>query len=279
MIAAIRTRTGDVHLLDPQDETLSRGDYVVYETERGLDCSPVSSVPSARAMGLGKMQTVRFIRKATEQDLLQLNSKEREEARAHKIGIEKIAAHQLPMKLVETAYTLDYSRLTFFYTADNRVDFRMLLKDLTATFRRTRIELRQIGVRDATGMMRGVGDCGRELCCGSFLREFSPVTIKLAKDQQLPLNPSKITGLCGRLKCCLSFEHEMYMEMKQQLPVIGSTVKTQRGTGQVLEQIVLKEAVRVDLEGTSVEVPLSQILEIQKPVPKAPHDRAPRQTP
>lgn len=279
MIAAIRARTGDIHLLDPQDETLARGDYVVYETERGFDCSPAISLPPAVAAEHSKMPTVRFIRKATDPDMLQLNSKWREEARAQKVGIEKIATHNLPMKLVETAYTLDFSRLTFFYTADGRVDFRMLLKDLTTTFRRTRIELRQIGVRDAAGLKGGVGSCGRELCCASFLREFAPITIKLAKDQHLPLNPSKISGLCGRLMCCLSYEHEMYLEIKQMLPMVGSTVRTPEGTGQVLEQVVLKESVKVDFNGAHVEVPLTMILDVQKPVPRAPNDRTPRPHP
>lgn len=265
MIAAIRTRTGDLHLLDPADDALTRGDFVVYETERGLDCSPVVSLPSAVHHEHGTLPTVRFIRAATDQDMLQLDSKWSEEVRAHAVGIEKIAAHGLPMKLVETVYTLDYSRLTFFYTADNRVDFRALLKDLTTTFRRTRIELRQIGVRNAAGLMGGVGPCGRELCCSTFLKEFAPITIKLAKDQNLPLNPSKISGLCGRLMCCLSYEHEMYLEIKQELPVVGSKVRVEEGTGYVIEQVVMKEAVKVEInDDLVVEVPMSKLLDHPK---------------
>lgn len=265
MIAAIRTRTGDLHVLDPQVESLTRGQFVVYETERGLDCSPVIPLASAMMTEYGKLPAVRFIRPATDQDMLQLDSKWREEARAHTLGAEKIAAHGLPMKLVETCYTLDFSRLTFFYTAENRVDFRQLLKDLTSTFRRTRIELRQIGVRDAAGMMGGVGPCGRELCCSTFLKEFAPITIKLAKDQNLPLNPSKISGLCGRLMCCLSYEHEMYMEIKQELPVVGSKVKVDEGVGLVIEQVVMKEAVKVEInDDLVVEVPVSRLQEYRK---------------
>jgi cell fate regulator YaaT (PSP1 superfamily) len=275
MIAAIRTRTGDLHQLDPQDPALTRGQFVVYETERGLDCSPVVFPPSAIVLEHGKMPTVRYLRPASDQDMLQLDTKWREEARAHKIGIEKIAAHGLPMKLLETMYTLDFSRLTFFYTADGRVDFRQLLKDLTSTFRRTRIELRQIGVRDAAGMMGGVGACGRELCCATFLKEFAPITIKLAKDQNLPLNPTKISGLCGRLMCCLSYEHEMYLEIKHELPVVGSRVKTSEGTGFVIEQVVMKEAVKVEItDDLVVEVPLSKLIDYQ--VPAKPSAKAAR---
>lgn len=265
MIAAIRTRTGDLHVLDPQEDTLTRGQFVVYETERGLDCSPVIPLATALRAEYSKMPMVRFIRPATEQDMLQLDSKWREEARATVIGAQKMAAHGLPMKLVETVYTLDFSRLTFFYTAEHRVDFRELLKDLTSTFRRTRIELRQIGVRDAAGMMGGVGPCGRELCCSTFLKEFAPITIKLAKDQNLPLNPSKISGLCGRLMCCLSYEHEMYLEIKHELPVVGSKVRIDEGVGLVIEQVVMKEAVKVEInDDLVVEVPVSRLHDYPK---------------
>lgn len=270
MIAAIRTRTGELHQLDPQDDRLTRGTFVVYETEKGLDCSPVISLAPVVMTEHGRMPTVRFIRPAADEDMLQLDSKWREEARAHRLGIEQIARHNLPMKLVETVYTLDFSRLTFFYTADGRVDFRALLKDLTATFRRTRIELRQIGVRDAAGLMGGVGPCGRELCCSTFLKEFAPITIKLAKDQNLPLNPSKISGLCGRLMCCLSYEHEMYLEIKQELPVVGSKVRISEGVGLVIEQVVMKESVKVEInDDLVVEVPVSKLIDYSQPAPQA----------
>lgn len=258
----IRLRNGELRLLDPQDETLERQDFVVYETEKGLDCSPVIVVPSAVVTEHGKLPSARLIRKASGADLKQLDSKWTEEVKAHGLCGEKIEAHGLPMKLIETVYTFDFSRLTFFYTADHRVDFRALLKDLTSTFRRVRIELRQIGVRDAAGILGGVGLCGRELCCSTFLKEFAPITIKLAKDQNLPMNPSKISGLCGRLMCCLSYEHEMYKEIKAELPRVGDRVATPDGTGIVLEQLVMKESVKVEItDDLVVVVPLKLLNE------------------
>lgn len=258
----IRLRNGELRLLDPQDESLKRQDFAVYETEKGLGCSPVIALPSAVLTEHGNLPTARLVRKATPADLRQLDSKWSEEVKAHGICGEKIAAHGLPMKLIETVYTFDFSRLTFYYTADHRVDFRALLKDLTSTFRRVRIELRQIGVRDAAGILGGVGLCGRELCCSTFLKEFAPITIKLAKEQNLPMNPSKLSGLCGRLMCCLSYEHEMYKEIKSELPRVGATVRTPDGTGIVLEQLVMKESVRVEItDDLVVVVPLSLIHE------------------
>lgn len=257
--AAIRLRTGEVRLLDPNDGTLKRHQLVVYETEKGLDCSPVILLPSAIATGYRTIPTVKYLRSANDADLEQLSNKWGEESKAHKVCGEKIGVHGLPMKLVETVYSFDFARLTFYYTAEGRVDFRGLLKDLTSTFRRTRIELRQIGVRDEAKLLSGVGPCGRELCCATFLREFVPVTIKLAKIQGLPLNPNKISGLCGRLMCCLNYEHQTYQQIRAELPSVGTKVMTQDGEGVVIDQIIAKESVLVRVESKTIVVPKSQL--------------------
>lgn len=260
--AAIRLRTGELRLLEPNDGSLKRHTLAVYETEKGLDCSPIVLLPSAIATGYRTIPSVRYLRTATDADVTQLSTKWGEEVKAHKICGEKIGAHGLPMKLVETVYSFDFARLTFYYTAEGRVDFRALLKDLTSTFRRTRIELRQIGVRDEAKLLSGVGPCGRELCCATFLREFVPVTIKLAKIQGLPLNPNKISGLCGRLMCCLNYEHQVYQQIRSELPSVGTKIKTPEGEGVVIEQIVAKEAVMVRVESKAVLVPRDQIVTV-----------------
>src|SRR3989441_3883155 len=168
---------------------------------------------------------------------------------------ERIAQHNLPMKLVEAEYTFDGSRLTFYFTADERVDFRALVRDLAATFR-TRIELRQIGARDQAKLQGGVGICGKTLCCSSWITEFGVVSIKMAKDQGLPLNPSKISGVCGRLLCCLAYENDNYIQAKQQMPQLGTMLNTPSGPGKVVSLNVPKEYVEVMLEsGVVIQVP------------------------
>jgi cell fate regulator YaaT (PSP1 superfamily) len=246
--AAIRLRVGDVRFLEPEPDLLARGDFVVYETERGLDCAPVLLVADLLASQRAGAGTVKAVRQATRADLVQMETKWREEAKAHRTCSELIAAHGLSMRLSDTVYTFDFARLTFYYTADGRADFRELLKDLTATFRRTRIDLRQIGVRDEAKLLGGVGACGKELCCSTFLKEFMPITIKLAKDQNLPLNPTKLSGMCGRLKCCLAYEHEMFLEIAQELPVTGASVHTPDGLAKVVSHDPFNEIVRVELE-------------------------------
>lgn len=184
--------------------------------------------------------------------------KNKEDDALRKCG-EKVSQHGLPMKLVSAEYNFDGSRLTFYFTADGRVDFRELVKDLGSTFR-TRIELRQIGVRDEAKILGGLGRCGRALCCSSFLGEFSPVSIRMAKDQELPLNPMKISGICGRLLCCLSYENDTYSAAKQRLPRNGEEVLTSHGTGKVVGVNVVKDTVLIELESRStVEIPADQI--------------------
>ncbi|MFN3431522.1 MAG: stage 0 sporulation family protein [Candidatus Sericytochromatia bacterium] len=253
---AIRFRPGEIRLLEPAPEDgLAPRDYVVYELEGGLDCRPVTLLPNAQVAAFGQLQTAKFVRKATEQDMAQLEAKTVEEAKAHAICAEKISGHRLPMKLVDAIYTLDFSRLTFLYTSDGRVDFRELLKDLTSTFKRTRILLRQIGVRDEAKHLSGVGPCGKELCCSTFLKEFAPINIKLAKEQDLSLNPSKLSGACGRLKCCLSYEVDAYREMKASLPKQGDRVLTAEGEGRVLDVRAANERCLIELlDGRVLEI-------------------------
>ncbi|MBM3266869.1 MAG: stage 0 sporulation protein [Candidatus Sericytochromatia bacterium] len=267
MKLALRLRVGDIRYLDPVPEGVSRGDFVVYETERGLDCGPAVLISDLVASQLAEAGTVKLVRKATRADMIQMETKWREEAKAHRTCAEKVAAHGLGMRLTDTVYTFDFARLTFYYTADGRVDFRELLKDLTATFRRTRIDLRQIGVRDEARLLGGVGACGKELCCSTFLKEFMPITIKLAKDQNLPLNPTKLSGMCGRLKCCLAYEHEMYLDIKHDLPMVGATVRTPDGLAKVIAQEPFNEFLRVELaeDERQVRLPSAKAVMVEAP--------------
>jgi cell fate regulator YaaT (PSP1 superfamily) len=193
------------------------------------------------------------IRIATEQDKKQVEENQKAAKSAMGVCLEKIRNHGLEMKLVDAEYTFDRNKIIFYFTADGRVDFRELVRDLAAVFR-TRIELRQIGVRDEAKMLGGLGPCGRVLCCSSFLGDFEPVSIKMAKDQNLSLNPAKISGLCGRLMCCLKFENEVYAEAKQLLPDLGEQVVTKEGMGKVISINMLERRVLVELADTGAMV-------------------------
>jgi len=201
-------RAGKIYYFDPLEIDLRKGDHVIVETARGLEygevVTPIREVPPEDVVA--PLKTV--IRKATPEDALQLAENKRKEKEAFGIAVERIAAHGLEMKLVDVEHTFDGSKIIFYFTADGRVDFRELVKDLASIFR-TRIELRQIGVRDEAKMLGGLGTCGRPLCCSTFLGDFAPVSIKMAKEQNLSLNPGKISGLCGRLMCCLRYESEL----------------------------------------------------------------------
>src|SRR5690606_29260041 len=206
------------------------------------------------------VQPVRkVLRHMEDADREQLRANRESELEALAFAAERIAARGLPMKLVNAEYTFDRSRLTFFFVAEERVDFRELVKDLASRFG-VRIELRQIGVRDQAKEIGGIGVCGRELCCTTWLGEFAPVSIRMAKEQELSLNPSKLTGQCGRLKCCLKSEADTYRSIRAALPLVGDTVRTPNGTGQVCEVLVARESVVVDLgEGRRTLVSLKQL--------------------
>jgi cell fate regulator YaaT (PSP1 superfamily) len=221
-----------VYYFDPHDFELAPGDRVVVETVRGTElgrvATPARDVPDAEVT----LPLKRVLRKATPDDLETVRANCGRERDAHDVARRKIEAHGLDMSLVDVEYSFDGSRVIFYFTAEERVDFRELVKDLAATFR-TRIELRQIGVRDEAKLLGGLGPCGRELCCCSFLTEFQPVSIRMAKDQNLSLNPAKISGVCGRLMCCLRFECEQYDKCRASLPAVGAAVITPQGEGRV----------------------------------------------
>ena len=238
-------QAGKVYFFDPGDEQIERGEHVIVETAKGVEYGTVV-VPN-REMAEEKIVAPlkKIIRVATPKDEdIELKNREKEKD-AYKICLEKIAKRRLEMKLIAAEFTFDNNKLLFYFTADGRIDFRELVKDLASVFR-TRIELRQIGVRDETKICGGIGICGRTLCCHSYLSEFAPVSIKMAKEQNLSLNPTKISGVCGRLMCCLKNEEEAYEELNSRLPHIGSHVKTAEGLDAEVQSVsVLKQLVKV----------------------------------
>ncbi|GCE10248.1 PSP1 domain-containing protein [Tengunoibacter tsumagoiensis] len=256
-VVGIRFRpAGRIYYFDPLEQTFTTGQYVIVETVRGVEAGRVVVASKRIAEGDLTDPLKPVLHLATEDELrmmLSFKSKEKDAlARCH----ERVLQHKLPMKLVEAEYTFDGSRLTFYFTADERVDFRALVRDLAATFR-TRIELRQIGARDQAKLQGGIGPCGKTLCCSSWITDFGIVSIKMAKEQGLPLNPSKISGVCGRLMCCLSYENENYIQAKQQMPQIGTFLSTPSGSGKVIAINVPQNSVEVMLEsGATIHVPV-----------------------
>ena len=248
-VIGVRFRTaGKIYFFDPLQFEIKRGDQVIVETARGIEFGTV--VVGAKEVEEEKvvMPLKPVLRLATQRDKEQEKENRQKEREAFKICLEKIRKHELDMKLIDAEYTFDNNKVLFYFTADGRIDFRELVKDLAAVFK-TRIELRQIGVRDETKIMGGIGVCGRPLCCHSYLADFVPVSIKMAKEQNLSLNPTKISGVCGRLMCCLKNEEETYEELNRNLPGIGDTVSTEDGLkGEVQSVNVLRQLVKVLVE-------------------------------
>ncbi len=245
-VTGVRFRTaGKIYYFDPRNFSLKKGDHVIVETARGMEYGTV--VMNIREVEEGKVVSplkpiLRIASKKDEETVARNKEKEKE---AFKICQEKIRKHKLDMKLVDAEYTFDNNKVLFYFTADGRVDFRELVKDLASVFR-MRIELRQIGVRDETKIIGGVGICGRTLCCHSYMPEFIPVSIRMAKEQNLSLNPAKISGTCGRLMCCLKNEQETYEYLNSKLPGVGDTVTTPDGLkGEVQTVNVLRQLVKV----------------------------------
>ena len=236
-----------MYYFSPEGAKLEAGSKVIVETARGIECGTV--VMGSRLVEDDKIipPLKPIIRPATERDLKIVEQNKAKEANAAKICQEKIAAHKLDMKLVDVECTFDNNKLLFYFTAENRVDFRELVKDLAAVFR-TRIELRQIGVRDEAKMLGGLGVCGRPFCCKTFLGEFQPVSIKMAKEQGLSLNPTKISGTCGRLMCCLKYEQDCYEDLLKITPKVGAYVETAEGKGTVEDANILTGVLKVKLE-------------------------------
>ncbi len=248
-IVGVRFRkAGKIYYFDPVGMEIETGTHVIVETARGIEFGTVM-IPPREMEEDGVVQPLKpVIRIATEADEITEQKNKEKEKEAFQICLEKIAKHKLEMKLVEAEYTFDNNKLLFYFTADGRIDFRELVKDLASVFR-TRIELRQIGVRDETKILGGIGICGRPLCCSTHLSEFIPVSIKMAKEQNLSLNPTKISGVCGRLMCCLKNEEETYEYLNSRLPNVGDHVTTIEGLkGEVQSVSVLRQLVKVIVE-------------------------------
>lgn len=263
---------GKLYFFDPGSFWPTPGDFVIVETARGIEFGEVV-VPvrelSAPQLSAPLKQVVRI---ATEQDVQHARENKAAEKEAYAICQRKINEHKLDMKLVSVEYTFDNSKILFYFTANGRVDFRSLVKDLAGVFR-TRIELRQIGVRDEAKMLGGLGPCGRPICCGAFLGDFQPVSIKMAKEQNLSLNPTKISGVCGRLMCCLKYEEDNYEQTRRRMPKVGKEVITPDGNGVVWDLNIIKETVRVRLQkGDSSELKDFPLADVQRvgAVPPAP---------
>ena len=237
-------RAGKIYYFDPGDIDVKLNDFVIVETARGIEFGHVVVGPKEVTEDEIVAPLKSVIRVATDEDFEIHRENKRKAKEALSICEQKVAEHGLEMKLVDVEYTFDNNKVIFYFTADGRVDFRELVKDLAAIFK-TRIELRQIGVRDEAKMIGGIGPCGKTICCGQFLGEFEPVSIKMAKEQNLSLNPNKISGLCGRLMCCLKFEHQVYEELIQKMPPLGAIVNTPEGKGTVIETFTLLEKVKV----------------------------------
>lgn len=245
-VIGVRFRpAGKIYYFAPGKFHIRQGDKVIVETARGIEFGTVVTGPK-EVKDEEVMQPLKsVIRIATEEDKRAEEKNREKEKEAFEICLEKIRKHNLDMKLINAEYTFDNNKVLFYFTADGRIDFRELVKDLAAVFR-TRIELRQIGVRDETKIRGGIGICGRPLCCHTYLSEFAPVSIKMAKEQNLSLNPTKISGVCGRLMCCLTNEEETYEELNSRLPAIGNTVTTNEGLkGEVQSVSVLRQLVKV----------------------------------
>jgi cell fate regulator YaaT (PSP1 superfamily) len=252
-VAGIRfKKAGKIYYFDPGDLEINKGDNLIVETARGIEFG--ECVTGLKLINeedvVSPLKSV--IRKATEQDDNQHKENKLKEKEAFNLCLEKIQEHKLVMKLIDVEYTFDNNKVIFYFTADGRVDFRELVKDLATIFR-TRIELRQIGVRDESKMVGGLGPCGRPLCCSSFLGDFVPVSIKMAKEQNLSLNPTKISGICGRLMCCLNYEQDTYEDIRKRLPRVGAIVDTPDGRGEVISNSVVKELLKVKIKVKDAE--------------------------
>ncbi|WP_101847173.1 PSP1 domain-containing protein [Halobacillus sp. Marseille-P3879] len=255
-------QAGKIYYFDPGERNLTTDDYVIVETVRGIEFGKV--VIANRQVGEEDvvLPLKKVMRKADEKDKLSVDENKEISEEAYRVCGSKIREHKLDMNLVDVEYTFDRKKVIFYFTADGRVDFRTLVKDLASVFK-TRIELRQIGVRDEAKMLGGIGPCGRMLCCSTFLGDFEPVSIKMAKDQNLSLNPAKISGLCGRLMCCLKYENDEYESAKKDLPDIGEAIATSYGKGKVVGLNMLERLVQVEFreQERTLEYSLQELID------------------
>ncbi len=272
---------GKLYYFDPGPLWPVAGGFVIVETARGMEYGQVITGVRQVDDQLITAPLKKVLRVADARDAQHALENERFEAEAYQVCLRKIDEHKLDMKLVGVEQTFDNTKILFYFTANGRVDFRSLVKDLASVFR-TRIELRQIGVRDEAKMMGGLGPCGRPICCGSFLGDFQPVSIKMAKEQNLSLNPTKISGVCGRLMCCLKYEQDHYEQTRKRMPKVGKDVETPDGFGTVLDINVLKETLIVRVRrGDSSEVKTFALDQVKwaRPMPQQSQEgprRAPR---
>ena len=255
----VKLANGKAEEFDAVDLPMEAGENVIVETEKGLVLGKVLSPPREKEKRFFLKSPKKVIRKATPEDLEQFEKNQQLEKETFQFCLRKIKEKGLNMKLVKTEVLLDRSKALFYFTSEKRVDFRELVRDLAAEFR-MRIEMRQIGVRDEAKMICGIGGCGRELCCAKFMNRFELVSVKMAKEQNLALNPTKISGVCGRLMCCLAYEFPTYMELKKDLPRVGKHIVTPAGKGKVVRQNVLSHTVTVELEeGREITIDVSKI--------------------
>lgn len=247
-VVLVRQRdSGKISYYEVGDARPGIGSFVIIEADRGQDYGEVlSEVENMLETEMGE-PVKRIVRVASKDDLQKIKKNREKVKDVFSVCVRKVQERALPMKLIEGEYSFDRSKIVLYFTAEGRIDFRELVKDLAHIFR-VRIELKQIGVRDEAKLLGGFGPCGRRLCCASFLKDFEPVTIRMAKEQNLPLNPAKISGLCGRLMCCLSYEYKNYKEMLKTLPREGASVKTKEGPGKVISVNPLKNSVTVQLD-------------------------------
>ncbi len=269
-VVQVRLREGGkVHYFRVGDVDLKVEDYCILQSERGQEYGQVVTEAEHVPEGNFDQPLKMVLRKITINDRYQINRNIRDGEEARKVCQEKIRQHNLPMKLVDVEYSFDRSKIVFYFTSEGRVDFRELVKDLARHFK-SRIELRQIGVRDEAKMVGGLGTCGKPLCCTTFLKDFEPINIRMAKDQRLSLNPNKISGICGRLLCCLRFEHACYVELGKGLPRVGTMVTTPVGEGKVVDHDVLQQQVKVLLEdGREVRLAPAEVSILNDQAPRA----------
>jgi len=275
IVAVSLQRTGHLYSFLSAGLALKRGDRVVIESDVGTRIGTVEIEPQEPALTLDISQLKPVIRLAEERDTRVEEDTLSREASAERLCAERIRQRGLQMKLVTVDYNLDGRKAVFYFSADNRVDFRELVRDLAQALR-VRVEMKQIGHRDETKVIGAIGPCGRELCCSSWLRDFDSVTVKMARDQGLALNPSRLAGMCGRLKCCLRYEYATYQELKRSLPNPGKRVESVKGNGKVLRQNILKQTVLIQLEedGGVVEATLTDLVDTRHSAREEPSPEA-----
>ncbi len=263
-IIGVRLKKGSkIYYFDPEGKDFKKNEPVIIETIQGILYATVEIENKILDDEKIDFEIKPIVRLATEEDTLQHEKNLKKEKEAYHIFIEKAKKYNLDMKLIDVTLTFDLNKIIFYFIAEGRVDFRELVKELASIFK-MRIELRQIGVRDEARIVNGIGVCGRSLCCATFLRDFQPVSIKMAKDQKLSLNPTKISGACGRLMCCLKYEQEAYEELTKNLPNEGDIIKTDKGTGEVLSVNVLRQTIKAAIRKTEQDIPSVEFFNVSE---------------